>query len=404
MKLKLNSKGISVLVALAAFLLNSSYLQAQQDAAGVAMGSGYVFPGLDLTFLHDDNLTNADVNEIDTFGWKVEPSLLYEQTSNRSRFAADWRLDAGFYEDSSEDDYVDNFVSGIFEYQPTNRFSSALKADFKDSHDPRGTGRAEGELVGAQQDFDEWHSFGVEGNLSYGLEEGKARLEGDVGYTTKEYDNNRASTFVRDRDDTYGAARFFYRLAPNTDFVLEGRLADHTYDQTATGVASLDSFVYRVLAGVTWEATAKTTGYVKAGYIEKDFDDGTREDGDDFTWEIGITWEPRSYSIVNLSSSRDFQETNGAGNFIQKDNFITADWTHYWQERLSTTVNFSYTEDTFDPTTREDKLTNAGVKLNYELRRWLTVSGGYRYDERNSNSNAFDYERNIFELMVSITL
>jgi len=404
-KLIFSPKGSVVSASLTILLLCSNQLLAQQDGpAGVPVGSGYVFPSIDLTFLNDDNLTNADINEIDTIGWKVAPSLLYEQSSNRSRFAADWRLDAGWYDDSPIDDYVDNYVSGIFEYQPTNRFNSALKANFTDSHDPRGTGRAEGALVAAQPEFDEWHSFGVEGNFGYGLENGIARVEGDVGYTTKEYDNNRGSTFVRDRDDTYGAARFFYRLAPNTDLVVEGRLADHSYVQTAVGVAPLDSFVHRILGGVSWEATGKTTGSIKLGYIDKDFDSGTRQDGDALIWEIGITWEPRTYSVVNISSSRDFQETNGAGNFIQKDNFISADWTHYWQEHISTTVNFSYTEDTFDPTTREDELTNAGARLNYDLQRWLTVSGGYRYDERDSNANAFDYERNIFELTVRVTL
>ena len=378
--------------------------QAQSTTTGVPVGSGYANPSLDLEFFHDDNLFNSDINELDTFGWKVKPAVSYELSDNIKRFVADWQLDAGFYDDSSDDDYVDNFVSGLFEYQPSSRVYASLRGDYENTHDPRGTGRAEGALVAAQPDFDEWHSFAVEGNLAYGAESARARMEADAGYIAKKYDNNRASTFVRDRDDLFAAGRFFYRIAPKTSLLVEGRVADYQYDAIAAGQVTLDSTVYKAFVGLTWEATYKTTGAIKVGYIDKNFDAGTRADGDAMTWEIDLQWQPRTYSTVNISSARDFQETNGAGNFIQHDNFITFNWTHDWQTRISTSVDFSYSEDTFDPTTREDELTSAGVHINYELRRWATIGAGYRYDERDSNANAFDYDRNIYELTLRLTL
>ena len=45
-----------------------------------------------------------------------------------------------------------------------------------------------------------------------------------------------------------------------------------------------------------------------------------------------------------------------------------------------------------------------GVSVNYKMRRWLELGGGYRYDERDSTINLFDYDRNIFELIATIAL
>ena len=224
-----------------------------------------------------------------------------------------------------------------------------------------------------------------------------------MGFITKEYDNNRTATATRDRDDTSGAARLFYRIAPKTSLVVEGRITNYEYQTGSPLAPGLDSFDYNILAGITWEALNKTTGAIKVGSKDKDFDDAARQDGDAFNWEVEIVWSPRTYSIVTLSTSRDFNETNGTGNFIESDTY-SVNWSHYWTEHVSTTVDFTYIEDTFDPTTRADDKINVGILLNYDIRNWLTLSGGYRYDERDSNRSAFDYERNIFLISTTISL
>ena len=159
---------------------------------------------------------------------------------------------------------------------------------------------------------------------------------------------------------------------------------------------------------MTWRSTYKTTGTATIGYIEKNFDSSRRKDGDEFTWEVGVTWKPKTFSTINIYSSRDFDETNGAGNFIQHDT-IGADWTHQWHKgspRLSSIVDFTYSEDSFDQaiTGREDDLYSVGVAVNYKMRLWLEISGSYRYDERDSTINLFDYDRNLFELTANIAL
>ncbi|MFQ5661080.1 MAG: outer membrane beta-barrel protein [Gammaproteobacteria bacterium] len=395
--------GLSLLASAAVSQAQTTALGAQAGGAGIKAGPGFIYPSVAFKTFYDDNLLDAETNELDTFGGVIAPYAAYEISDKTRRFVVDWLLEAGFYTDSNNDDYVDNTVRAEYAFQPTSRFYSALKGEFKDTRDPRGTGRAEGVSTVLQADPDEWHSFGVEGNLGYGSKQAIARVEVDAGFVTKEYDTNRAFTFVRDRDDSYGAARFFYRLAPKTSLVLEGRAVHFEYDRNAPGAPSLDSNVFRGLGGITWEATYKTTGFLKVGYIDKEFASGLRQDDNAVTWEVGIEWRPRTYSIVNIATSRDFQETNGAGDFIQHD-MVSFNWNHAWLKRLSSVVDFSYAKDMFDPTAREDDLINAGISINYNIRRWLTIGAGYHYRDRDSSDSVFDFHRNIYELTARITL
>jgi hypothetical protein len=375
------------------------------DPAEVDIPVGVLIPRLGLAGFYDDNLLRAENDEIETFGFAVAPGLTWQFGDAIRRFTADWLLEAGFHEDSSTDDYVDNRVRALFDYQPTDRFRADIRGEYKDSRDARGTGRALGELgpEGVQDEPDEWHAFGVEGNIGYGAPTARGRIELTGGHITKEYDNNRAFTYRRDRDDTYGAGRFYWRVGGRTTLVLEGRVTDYSYDTPPIGQSSLDSVVWRALVGATWEATGKTTGFAKVGYMDKNFDASDRDDDDAVTWEVGVEWRPREYSIFTLSTARDYGETNGTGDAIRRDD-VTLTWMHAWRERLTTTAELSYTAETFDPTTRDDDVFYAGFRVDYAMRRWLTLGASWRYDDRDSNVDPFDYTRNVFLITANITL
>ena len=407
------SKGVELMytntriyVVIVSILLVVSPLaaNAQQSQQGIAVGPGKLSPGLGLALSYDDNLLRSvPGTELDTFIYNITPSLSYEMQDNTRHFMANWDLDAGFHDSSSNDDYLDNTLSAQFELTPNSRTRLGISGEYKDAHDPRGTGRAEGLAIGRFQPYpDEWHHFKVEGNMAYGSEASRGRFDGDVGYLSKRYDNNRVLTAYRDRDDTYGNGNFYYQVAPKTSLVVGGGIIDHNYRTASLLGASLDSTDYQVSGGITWDALNKTTGTVRFGYINKDFTSAARASSNAFNWDVEVVWTPRTYSIVTLTTSRKYDETNGTGNLIQRDTY-SAKWTHFWRDRLSSTVDFSYMNDSLKPTTREDDLINAGVQLNYDMRRWLTLSAGYHYDERDSNRNAFDYERNLFLISASIT-
>jgi polysaccharide biosynthesis protein VpsM len=372
------------------------------DGQGFDIAGGKLSPELTVKEFHDDNLTNAAAGEIDTFGTYIAPHLTYELKNNKNRYTLDYLFEAATHYSSHNDDYIDQTVQAGYEYTPTSRISTGIDFEYYNGHDDRGTGAAEG--TGAvQSSFDRYHHYRIDGNAAYGAESAKAQFELDLGHVEKDYDNNFAATSVRDREDHYGSARLYYRVMPKTRAVLEGRVTEYKYERDAAGTASLDSTTSRALAGVTWESTYKTTGTAQIGYIQKNFDSGARADGEEITWELGVEWKPKSYITFNLDTSRDFVETNGAGNFTQEDK-VTASYAHEWSSKITTLVDMNYQENTFDQDTtgRSDDLFSAGVSVDYEMRRWLKFGAGYSYDERDSTISSFDYERNIVEAFATV--
>ncbi len=371
------------------------------ESAGVPIGNGQLYPQLDIKLQHDDNLLRANTGEIDTFVSIFSPQLLYQIESNKSLMLFEYVMDTAEHFSSHNDDYVDNRARAEFEYEPTSRIFTAVRGEFVDTRDPRGTGASEGAQVAIlSPDF--YHSFGVLGEMRYGAKTAKGRFEFDVGYKDKNYDTNRQTTFVRDRDDFYGSARFLYRILPKTNLLFETRAINFNYEQDAVGTAGLDSTTFKYLAGVTWDATYKTTGYAKLGLIEKKFDSSARADGDALLWELGVEWQPRTYSTFSLSTQRDFTETNGIGDFIE-ENSVNAGWKHEWPGNLISSINYTFSRNDY-ASLREDDKNTLSLKLDYKMRRWFTVGVGYTYDERDSNNSNFNYERNIFELTAVITL
>lgn len=373
------------------------------DGKGIDFAGGKLSPELTVKEFHDDNLTNAASNEISSFGTLVQPNLTYELKNNKNRYTLDYLVAAATHYSSKNDDYVDQTVSADYEYTPTSKIKLGIETEYYRGHDPRGTGGAEGTGV-VQNSFDRYHHYKIDANASYGAKSSKGQFEIDMGHIAKDYDNNFSATAVRDREDLYGSARLYYRVMPKTQMVLEARVAEYHYDQDAAGTASLDSTTSRALVGVKWDTTYKTTGTAQAGYIQKNFDSSGRVDGQDFTWELGVEWKPKSYSTFNLDTSRDLTESSGAGDFTSTDS-ITLSWNHEWSKKVSTKLNFSYSEDSFDQDTtgRSDNKLGFGASVDYEMRRWLSFGAGYTYDERDSTINTFDYDRNQVEAFATIT-
>jgi len=371
----------------------------------IQIGGISAYPSLKIITRHDDNLYSSKTNKESTLIGIIEPAVKLLLQDNIKTMTLDYSIEAGFHQDSSQDDYTDQELLGAFKYYPTDKLKIVTRLEYLDEHDPRGTARTEG--VGGfnplNLDPDEWHSYGIGGLLSYGSPNATGRIEFETSYVSKEYDNNRQFTFVRDRNDFNLRGTFYYRIRPKTRLLFEINQTDFDYDNTAMGTPTLDSTNRNYLFGATWDRTYKTTGYFKLGYTEKDFDSDLRNDTGSFKWETGTRWRPRTYSTVDISTESRQDETNGIGDSIDVAEFKVS-WDHEWRDRISSTVGFLFGEDDYDPTVREDTRFNTGLKINYDWRRWAKMSAGYRYEDRDSNVDIFDYDRNLFEITVNLSL
>lgn len=376
-------------------------LDKNPETTGFHFGPGGLFPDISVAPGYIDNLTFENANATGSFYTTVKPHLAYVMSDKTRKLVLDYLLDAGYFESSSPDNYVDNKLRASFDYNPTSRIFASAIAEFMSSHDGRGKGRAEAGAGITQTSLDEWHQWGLGGKFAYGARTARAHLEFEADYLNKTYDTNRVFTFTRDREDYFGAARFFYRIRPKTSLVFEGRATEINYINDEVGVPSLDGINTSFLTGLTWQATYKTTGFAKIGYNFRTFDSDQRATQSGLDWEVGVDWKPRSYSTVHLETSQSIAETNGTGDAINQSN-ISINWQHYWRERFSTRVDLGYLTSTFDPSSREDTSYLMGIRADYAFRRWLNIGTSFRHSTIDSTDAVFGSDQNIVELNLDL--
>ncbi len=388
---------LAMAVTGALFAQGASALQPE----GMQLGSGFFYPNAGLDVYYDDNLLSQENNTIDSMVTVLSAGGRQEYRGDASVYALEAGLSKAWYHSSSEDNFLDAFLFGEASYYPSNRVSTHVKGGYWRLHEDRGTTTLEGDLAGLQPEPDEYDLWSIEGELGYGVEEvGATRLEFTAGYQARDYINNRLITQFRDRDEATLGVAFKYMIMPATSLVLEGRYKNFDYERDTGG---LDSEEFRILGGVTWEATAATTGHAKLGWQEKSFDSDAREDDDNIAWAVGVDWSPQSYSTVGFSTERKFDESTGTGDLVDK-RVSQIYWKHAWRSYISSNVYYSMTADDYPGSSREDEITGFGVSLDYSMRQYLDWQLYYDFTDRDSNVGGLDYDRNKIGLRAKFAL
>ena len=149
--------------------------------------------------------------------------------------------------------------------------------------------------------------------------------------------------------------------------------------------------------------TAKTSGSIKVGQYDREYDSIARDEDDGFSWEVDVFYKPRTYSIWNFETRRFSQETNGRGDAIDTHEYAVR-WDHDWSGRTSTHFEVIRSEEDYTGSFRADDLWYLEAKYKYSFRRWFDLSGGYRYEDRDTDEENFDYDRNTFFIEAELSL
>jgi len=369
---------------------------AATGAAGIPVGPLTAYPGIDLSIGYNDNLIRSSSDEISTPVVVIAPYVTLEGRSGAHSFDIRYRGETGLHSNSSQDNYNDNALQANAKFIFTSRSDLTARLDYKYGHDARGsTDRT------LSRNPDRYREGGAFALYGYGGRDAKGRVEFDGEYYERRYTNNRDYTTASDVDRGDLGATFFWRVAPKTRLLLQGRYKDLDYvDPTST----LDSHEQRYYLGAKWDVTAKTTGFAKFGYMRKDFESPSREDVSSPSWDLGIRWSPRTYSVFDFTALRGFNESTGIGDTIVQSR-AGVRWTHAWSSRMSHSVGYDFINDKYKGNTTRDDDTNAlGLKVDYRFRRWLKFGAEYNFTDRDSNDPQYRYRRNVFMFSLGATL
>ncbi|MCY7388506.1 MAG: outer membrane beta-barrel protein [Burkholderiales bacterium] len=354
-----------------------------------------LYPSIGFSFGRDDNLFLTNSNQKSSTIYALSPGLKLQARSSATIFTLDANLKSARYVQSRADDYTDYRIAGTGEFVLSSRMGLRLGAEYNKGHDPRGSNDR-----GISAEPDQFRNTGIGGLFAFGGNDARGRFEVEASSFDKRYTNNRATTAGSDRNTDSFTGRFFARIAEKTAFLVEARADKLDYKSS---VSPLDSNERYYLAGVTWDATAATSGTVKVGQIRKDFASSATRDSSTSGWDAIVQWAPLRYSKFIFTTSKSFGESTGVGDFLLTKRY-GASWMHEWNSRISTSANISRSNDDFVNGGRSDSTDSIGLKLNYKVQRWLTLGGEFSNTNRDSSNSTFNYKKNLYSFTVGATL
>ncbi len=390
-------KKVLMMVMLVAMACFGKYAQAQQD--GLSLGNFNVFPTLGLSYGYDDNVSYLfdESRAISSNFFVFSPGIRVEAEGEKVSFLGQYDYSKTSFNSDSRYNFDRQQLLLKLGYFVSNRSQLEGSVEYIDGSDRIGTGNQQGGLIDLNLDPDRWHSVGFGGKWHYGGVGAKGALDFDLGYIDRQYDNNAQFTATRNRQARYFGVTYSHKISPKTSLLAQFKRTKIDYD-----IASLDNKETRFMFGAQWQATGKTSARALVGYLTKDFDEAQHDDFSGLAIETGLTWSPRSYSIFDLSLTRETDETNGNGSYVLRN---TADlgWTHFWKDRFSTTANIGISDETYKGSQRNDDLSFYGVSAKYQFSDWMVSGLGYRHSDRNSSINEFEYKDNslLFTLELS---
>jgi hypothetical protein len=351
--------------------------------AGIQTGVGY-----------NDNVRLSSADKSSSMFLTVSPSIAVGLDGAAQRYYLVYRGNYGAYASSSADDYAEHNIALSAANEWSSRLRTLLRYEFLRGHNPRGS--TESTLTEAEI----WHVNALRGSISYGAPGAPGRLEGRAAYVNRKYVDNRAVTAGRDHEQFDTSGSFYWRIAPKTQALTEIRRSDISHELDP----SLDSTEMRYLVGARWEATAKTTGEMRAGYLARDFAAAGRPDFTALTYELNAAWVPLTYSAVTLAATRTTNESLEAGSTFVVDHLGSVSWTHGWSDRIRSIATYLYGQQDHEGLGRTDTIHAFGLKVTYAFQRRMRFGVEFRRDTRSSPVHALEYERNLTLMTMEASL
>jgi hypothetical protein len=369
------------------------------EATGISLGSGYNFsPSVVLNTENNDNIYGQSSDEESSSINRLAPSFLLSGDFGKTTFNSNYQAELGSYSSSSDEDYLDQQISVDASFELTSRHQIDIEANYFDGHDARGS------VIGAETDFagdpDEYTEVAAGIMYFLGYDTAIANVEFYADTFQKRYNNNELQTSDREYDKNTFGAQLSLSISSATKLLLEARQAKITYENSLIGK---DGQEQHLLTGMRWDMTGSTSGEVKIGQVTRTFIDSNRNSGAHINWSANLSWQPRSYSTVLLTTAQNAIESNGTGNYISSS-LSRVSWNHQFPNFITAGISANYGEDEYIKNPRSDTNSGFGINATYSPLMWMDIDFSASKSVRNSNIINLDREINLISVGLTLAL
>ncbi|ASL29058.1 outer membrane beta-barrel protein [Azotobacter chroococcum] len=371
------------------------------EPQSIKLADGVQFtPTLQVSERYDDNFRAVEDHKESSWITRLTPTFALGAEGHKGRYEVKYSSESEIIHSSRNDDNTDHHLTAEAALQFDVRNRLQLNAGYhrveqvdSDNSD---------NLEKLNNENDKFSTINASALYSFGAQGARGQIDMGAKHEKLRYHNRNHINDDLEHESTTLNAIFYYRVAPKTRALLETRYTDYNYVSNDMR----NSKNYALLGGLTWKATAKTSGTVKIGSEKKRFEESGVDNMSNSMLEVGIDWKPRTYSTFSFTTRQAIDESyeSGIGASAVKSTSISFDWEHKWGARLSTKTSYARSERKYQDYERDDDLDAFGVDLTYKLRRWLDVGISYRYATNDSSREGEGYDRNIYVFNITASL
>ncbi len=414
-----NILGLSLIGLTAVIGTQTAVAQTALQPQAIPYGSFVLIPTLNTRTVFDDNIYSLNSNEVSSFSQVINPTLNFVAQDRLNVYKLTYNLNAAGYANDSNDSYNDHTFDVSAHLEPTNRLRFDTGLAYAMLHDDRGTGASSGFSLGKIRsdangdgvfdggigEVDKYDLKTLRGGVEFGEKTARGLLVANASLNQKSY--SRASSAVaRDNDTLNVLLGMRARLMPKTIFLIDYEITDTNYDKSPAQGGTADTKDNRLLAGVTWENTAQTTGKLRLGQGKRQTDG--QKDINKFTWDLGMVWKPLVLDTININGGSKTSDASAPYTSVENTHYSVS-WTHDWLDRVNTVLSLGKSKDDYvgNPLpidNRADDVNTYGVAVNYQMRRWLILNAGVNSSDKDSNITKFNNKRNVMSIGAQISL
>ena len=364
------------------------------DGMGTHVGSFWVLPSVETGIVYDSNVFALPNSPIDDTFFYVRPTL--EAKSDFSRHAVDFTaaLEHLEYFDRSTESITNGWgkLDGRVDIQRDFQFFGGISGGL--FHEDRGDINSP---VFATKPI-EYGKAGIRGEFKKSFN----RLMVSVGGSAERYDFSNAVSALtgmtidqqfRDRNVYSVGGRLGYQSAPG--YTLFGDVRFTTEDYDTKGIYSSDRINGQ--GGVAFDITNLITGEVSAGYNYVNYDNPEFKSQGSPSYNIALIWNPTPLMTLTLDGGQRFAEStlveDGAPISGSNQSSIKATLDYEVTRRLIVSPMVGFIYDDFNQSSWSDKTINAGLRMDFEVNRYMDVGMNYLYSDANFSGNLRDYNR-----------
>lgn len=301
-----------------------------------------------------------------------------------------------FYADDSDENIETHLANGLVSW----RLRSGLALELIDQF----TLGYQDYNVGPPQSRDEYCSNLLGFNVLYPVGS-KLALRFDYQNYQILYDESEDAE--RDRMDNSLSAYAIFNVLPKSSVYIRYRWIDIDYDRDAGAIE--DSREQQWFGGFRWKMTAKSDGDLQIGYGNRTFDDPSLGDTSDVVLEAQIDHQFTAKTSAFLRAYRRQEETSIETTDYTLSQYAGLGLAKEMTYRIQIELGIDYSQNeykggepvTSDSRQREDKTYLVTVGLNYAPRGWLSLGVEYGHEQRESNSDEYEYTNNRVMLRVT---